>query len=82
MYEFIRGAEHGVILFSLGTVTTVEDLPIETRQIFKNVFAKLPQRVLWKFSERVDGISDNVMISEWVPQEDVLGGYEMDYLVY
>lgn len=73
MEEFIRGAEHGVILFSLGTVASDRDLPIETRQIFRNVFAKIPQRVMWKFGEHVDGISDNVMISDWIPQADVLG---------
>lgn len=76
MEEFIRGADHGVILFSLGTLTSTKDLNAEARKIFRNVFAKIPQRVIWKFGEHVDGITDNVLISDWIPQQDVLGLYK------
>lgn len=71
--EFISEAEQGVILFSLGTVATTKDLSTKNRQIFRNVFAKIPQRVIWKFEEQIDGVSDNVLINKWIPQQDILG---------
>lgn len=71
--EFIIGAEEGVILFSLGSIATAKDLSVETRKVFRNVFAKIPQRVIWKFAEHIDGLSDNVLISEWISQQDILG---------
>lgn len=71
--KFIRGADQGVILFSLGSLAGSRDLGVEARQIFQNVFAQIPQRIIWKYGEHIDGITDNVLISDWVPQQDILG---------
>jgi len=49
-------------------------MPEETRQVFLKVFSRLKQRVLWKWeSEMNDTIPENVKLSKWVPQQDVLG---------
>lgn len=40
---------------------------------FRDAFAEIPQRVVWKFEERIENISANVMLSEWIPQRDILG---------
>ena len=43
------------------------------RKIFTNAFGKLKQRVLWKWeSEEMEGKPDNVMLSKWLPQQDLL----------
>lgn len=38
------------------------------------VFAKLPQRILWKYeNDTLPDKPNNVMINKWMPQYDVLG---------
>ena len=48
-------------------------MPEEYKKIFVNVFAKLKQRVIWKFEDDMEGVSDNVLVSKWLPQQDILG---------
>ncbi|XP_050693308.1 UDP-glycosyltransferase UGT5-like [Eriocheir sinensis] len=71
--SWIAGAgNEGVIYFSLGSVTRGETMPPEYRQTFLEAFRRLPQRVLWKYEGTLEGVSDNVMISSWLPQQDIL----------
>jgi glucuronosyltransferase len=70
--QFIDGATHGVIFFSLGTNLRSADMPPEKLEVFRKVFASLKQRVVWKF-EATAGFSSNVMIKDWMPQSDILG---------
>ncbi|XP_050693301.1 UDP-glycosyltransferase UGT5-like [Eriocheir sinensis] len=71
--SWIAGAgTEGVIYFSLGSVTRGETMPPEYRQAFLKAFRRLPQRVLWKYEGELEGVSDNVMISSWLPQQDIL----------
>lgn len=63
----------GVIYMSLGSNVKSKDLSEETKTIFLNVFRKLPYDILWKFEdERLANKSDNVKISKWFPQSDLL----------
>lgn len=64
-----------MILFSLGSVTTNDSMKPEIIDAFVKAFAKIPQRVLWKFTGQIDGLSENVWLSEWLPQKEVLGQY-------
>ncbi|KAH8277484.1 hypothetical protein KR026_011519 [Drosophila bipectinata] len=71
--EFIEGAEHGVIYFSMGSNLKSKTLPLEKRQALIDTFAQLKQRVLWKFEDpNLPGKPDNVFISDWFPQDDIL----------
>lgn len=39
-----------------------------------SAFAELPYKILWKFeAEEMEGKPDNVKISKWLPQQDLLG---------
>ncbi|XP_050533047.1 UDP-glycosyltransferase UGT4-like isoform X2 [Daktulosphaira vitifoliae] len=72
--EFIESAEHGVIYFSFGTIVNPVLLPKEKIQVFVNVFKKLKQKIMWKWKGEIPfNLSDNVMLREWYPQEDILG---------
>lgn len=46
---------------------------MEIIQVFRCIFATLPQRVIWKSDQQIEGITDNVMVLEWIPQQDILG---------
>ncbi|XP_065216817.1 UDP-glucosyltransferase 2-like [Planococcus citri] len=70
--EFIDGAEHGVILFTLGSVVRAATLSPEYQKAFRDAFAEIPQRVIWKFENKIENLSHNVMIRDWVPQRDIL----------
>ncbi|XP_034662986.1 UDP-glucuronosyltransferase 2A1-like [Drosophila subobscura] len=71
--EFIEGAKHGVIYFSMGSNLKSKTLPLEKRQALLDTFSQLKQRVLWKFEDTdLPGKPKNVFISDWFPQDDIL----------
>ena len=70
---FIDEAPHGVILFTLGSVISAESMPNERREAFLAAFTSIPQRVIWKFEGSIENLPKNIMISEWLPQRDILG---------
>jgi glucuronosyltransferase len=72
--DFLTGAEHGFIYFSMGSVLQTDQMPEEMRQKFLNVFSRLKQRVLWKWnSGEMPNVPSNVKLSSWLPQQDILG---------
>ncbi|XP_065223736.1 UDP-glucosyltransferase 2-like isoform X2 [Planococcus citri] len=70
--KFIDEADHGVILFTFGSFVKVSSMPANVVNIFLNVFASIPQRVLWKFEDPLQNVPDNVMLVDWLPQRDIL----------
>lgn len=70
---FIEGSEKGVILFSLGSMIKGSSLSIKAQVAFKEAFAEIPQRVIWKYEDEMTNTSNNILISPWVPQRDLLG---------
>jgi glucuronosyltransferase len=49
-------------------------MPVETLQAFMSAFAKLPQRVIWKWEADVPvNVPSNIMMKKWLPQQDLLG---------
>ena len=70
--EFIAGAENGVILMTFGSIAS--SYPVAIAEKFLAAFRRLDgYRVIWRM-KNTDGleIPDNVMIAQWVPQNDVL----------
>ncbi|EDV93631.1 UDP-glycosyltransferase UGT5 [Drosophila grimshawi] len=72
--DFVVGAgSAGVIYFSLGSNIKSNSLPLERRQMLLQVFASLPQRVIWKFEDdQLVNKPANVLIGKWFPQPDIL----------
>ncbi|XP_037942675.1 UDP-glycosyltransferase UGT5-like [Teleopsis dalmanni] len=71
--KFIEEAEHGVVYFSMGSNLKSKHLPLEKRQQILQTFRGLKQRVLWKFEDPyLPDKPDNVFISDWFPQDDIL----------
>ncbi|KAJ4448259.1 hypothetical protein ANN_10273 [Periplaneta americana] len=74
--DFLSGAEHGVIYFSMGSMIRAETLPADKRDAFLQAFAELPQRVLWKWeNDSLPGRPHNVKTAKWLPQFDVLSQF-------
>ncbi|XP_047107072.1 UDP-glucosyltransferase 2-like [Schistocerca piceifrons] len=71
--KFLDEAEDGVIYFSLGSNVRSNAMPDWKRQAFIETFRELPQRVLWKWeNDSLPGQPDNLMVSKWLPQQDIL----------
>lgn len=68
----LDAASRGFIYFSLGTNVRSEFLGEKTIDMILDVFAELPFTVLWKFGGNISKKPSNVVISKWLPQEDVL----------
>ncbi|CAH1783451.1 unnamed protein product [Owenia fusiformis] len=71
--EFIDGAgEHGFIILSFGSLP--KGMDEEKREIFASVFAKLKQRVIWRYGGPTPkSLGPNTMLVPWIPQNDMLG---------
>ena len=74
MEEFADGAQDGFITFTLGSLIPVSSMPKKTVDTFLRVFARLPQRVIWKWEGEIPkDISPNIKMVNWLPQQDLLG---------
>lgn len=63
----------GVIYFSLGSNAKSKHISTHILHAIVDVFKELPYTILWKFeNEDLLNKPDNVIISKWFPQQDVL----------
>uniref|UniRef100_A0A1W7R8H2 UDP-glucuronosyltransferase n=1 Tax=Aedes albopictus TaxID=7160 RepID=A0A1W7R8H2_AEDAL len=66
-------AEDGFILFSLGTNLLSSTIPKEKLDALINTFARLKQRVIWKWDvEHMPNKPANILLKKWLPQDDLL----------
>jgi len=75
----------GFIIVSFGSILRGSNMPEDVRRSFIATFARLRQRVVWKWEDDGLGmnsstnssqhlrISPNVMLLPWLPQQDLLG---------
>ncbi|XP_076876241.1 UDP glucuronosyltransferase 5 family, polypeptide D1 [Brachyhypopomus gauderio] len=70
--SFVQSSgEHGFIIMSLGTL--VNSLPKDTADEIAAVFAKLPQKVIWRhLGPSPSTLGNNTMLVSWMPQNDLL----------
>ncbi|XP_061658899.1 UDP-glucuronosyltransferase 1-2-like isoform X2 [Syngnathoides biaculeatus] len=71
--DFVQTAgEHGVVVMSLGTL--VDAMPESDAKEIAAVFARLPQKVIWRYKgPRPSTLGNNTMMVDWMPQKDLLG---------
>ncbi|XP_053976522.1 uncharacterized protein LOC128875173 [Hylaeus volcanicus] len=80
--RFVDDAREGFIYFSLGSNALSSDLPRETMQVFLDVFAKLPYRVVWKFETEWLDKPDNIFTGKWLPQQSILAHPNIKLFLY
>ncbi|KAJ8708426.1 hypothetical protein PYW07_010551 [Mythimna separata] len=70
---YLDSSKHGVIYLSFGTNVLPSLLPVEKVEMIAKVFSQLPYDVLWKWNDdELPGRSENIRISKWLPQSDLL----------
>ncbi|XP_068623988.1 UDP-glycosyltransferase UGT5-like [Battus philenor] len=71
--SYLDSSRNGVIYFSLGTNVKTSNVPLEKLQIITKVFSQLPYDILLKWDDdELPGRSENIKISKWLPQSDLL----------
>lgn len=69
----LDNATNGFIYFSLGTNVKSKNIPLGLRNVLLETFDELPYTILWKFEdEELPNKPNNVIVSPWLPQQDVL----------
>ena len=72
--NFLKKSKNGVVFMSFGSVVQPSLMPKEYKDIFLNVFRKFPQYdFIWKWDDEVPEAPKNVLISSWLPQQEILG---------
>lgn len=64
--------DDGFIIFGLGSNVRVEFLEPGTIDALLAAFARLKQKVIFKYETKLDKIPANVVIMDWLPQQDLL----------
>ncbi|XP_025075501.1 UDP-glucuronosyltransferase 2B20-like [Pogonomyrmex barbatus] len=82
LMEFITNAPNGFIYMSLGTNVMMTSFPNNIQQIFRDVFANMPCKVLWKYEGELINKPDNVYIAKWFPQQSVLAHSNIKLFIY
>ncbi|XP_034113084.1 UDP-glycosyltransferase UGT4-like [Drosophila albomicans] len=73
LLDFVNGAEHGVIYFSMGMEILTAWLPKTMKQKMLQTFSQLKQRVVWKHDvHTMPNKSDNVYLTSLAPQRQLL----------
>lgn len=71
--NYLDEAKEGVVYFSLGSNVKSKSLPKEVFDGIVEAFAQLPYQVLWKWEATdIPNKPQNVLLQNWLPQQDVL----------
>ena len=65
-------SERGVIYISFGTNVLPRMLPEEKIKTMISVLSNMPYNVMWKWNQDLPGLGNNINISKWYPQADLL----------
>ncbi|EDW15710.1 UDP-glycosyltransferase UGT5 [Drosophila mojavensis] len=73
LFEFIEGAQHGVIIMCLGLEVQSRHLSPATQVLIAEAFQALPQRVIWKFEDdSYPAVNSSIHFSKWLPLQALL----------
>lgn len=71
LQKHLDSATQGAIYFSLGSNIKSKYLPNNVKTILLDTFSELPYKVLWKYEDDLPEKPDNVIVSEWFPQQHI-----------
>ncbi|XP_066477476.1 2-hydroxyacylsphingosine 1-beta-galactosyltransferase-like [Tiliqua scincoides] len=77
---WVEAADAGVVVVSFGN--GIYTLPGDLVEKMAGAFARLPQRVVWRYSgQKPKNLGENTLMMEWLPQNDLLGHPSVTALV-
>lgn len=74
LQHFADGAKHGLIVLSFGSMDALQSFWPVIKPKFMGAFKRLPLRAIVQYAlNDVDNVPENVKLSKWLPQNDLLG---------
>lgn len=70
--EFIEDSPRGVVIFTLGSVSSLDSLPENVKRALISGLAEIPLKVLLKYDGAMPDKPKNVMTGKWFSQRDIL----------
>ncbi|XP_038212968.1 UDP-glycosyltransferase UGT5-like [Zerene cesonia] len=70
--KFIDESKNGVIYISFGSVIDPSSLKHERFEAILNAVKELPYRIVWKWNKQIPNKPENIYVSKWMPQNDIL----------
>ena len=70
--NFMDSSKRGVVFVSFGSAIKPSQMPKERMLVFLEAFRNIDLSVIWKWDSEIPNLPQNVMISPWVPQQDLL----------
>ena len=73
LQNFLDSHPEGVVYVSFGSSVKPSQMKSEQKQVFLDTFRQLNHPVIWKWDEdSIPNLPDNVILSKWLPQQDLL----------
>ena len=73
LQDYLDSSPEGVILVSFGSSITPSSMTEEKRKAFITAFKGLKHRIIWKWDLAAsEDIPENVLVRDWLPQQDLL----------
>ena len=69
---FMDSHPEGVAYVSFGSHFKASNMNPNQKAMFHEAFEELKIPIIWKWDDDISGISNNVFVSKWVPQNDLL----------
>lgn len=81
--DYLAASKNGVVYVSFGSVLKASLMTPKHKSMLMKAFARFPQYdFLWKWEQdEMEGKPDNVMLSKWLPQQDILAHPKMKVFV-
>ena len=70
--DFMEGAEHGVVLLTMGMTYVPSDIPPHLERELIKAFSRLKQRVVMKLTDVPPNLPANILVKKWLPQQSIL----------
>jgi len=71
--SWLDAGSNGVVLVSFGSVLQPSQMDPEKLKLLLDVFRSLKQySFIWKWDTDIENVPENVQISSWLPQQDIL----------
>nr|XP_012218629.1 PREDICTED: UDP-glucuronosyltransferase-like isoform X1 [Linepithema humile]XP_012218630.1 PREDICTED: UDP-glucuronosyltransferase-like isoform X1 [Linepithema humile] len=80
--DFMADAPNGFIYMSLGTNVKISSFPNHVLDIFIDVFASLPYKIVWKLDKELPNKLDNIYTAQWFAQQSILAHPNIRMFIY
>jgi len=68
----MASATKGAVFVSFGSSLKPDQMPKEKLEVFVDSFKRLDMAIIFKWDADIPGLPSNVLLSSWVPQQDLL----------